>query len=197
MLHILRPSAKKMPKLVQKWRNKPLTYQEVGCTRLEKIPPGYNKDKHRILLGNGEQTFLAAKSAVQNWKMYDLGWMDVHRPLVPIKEGEVSVTFIKLFGIWFGAIPCRIVYTINENNSEKSLFGFAFGTIEDHPEIGEEKFVIEWDHSNDNVYYEVCAISRSGHFLTKCGYPVMRYLQNCFFRDTLQSMLRNSKTSDI
>ncbi|MEX2666700.1 DUF1990 domain-containing protein [Candidatus Uabimicrobium amorphum] len=182
-----------MPKLIEEWRSKPLTYTEIGCTRFEQVPPGYNKDKHRILLGKGESTFDKAKCAIQNWKMYDLGWMDVHRPVAPIQEGEVSVTFIKLFGIWFSAIPCRIVYTIDETNNNKSLFGFGFGTVQDHPEIGEEKFLIEWDHNSDSVYYEVCAISRSGHFLTKCGYPVMRCLQKRFFRDTLQSILRNSK----
>ncbi|WP_372369830.1 DUF1990 family protein [Candidatus Uabimicrobium sp. HlEnr_7] len=193
MLYILRPSPNKMPKLLKKWQKNPLTYSQVGCTKNEEVPKGFNKDKRRVLLGNGEDIFTKAKEALKNWKMYDVSWMDVHRPFAPLEKDETSVTFIKLFGIWFGAIPCRIVYTINECHNGVTYFGFAFGTVKDHPEVGEEKFVVEWHHQDDSVWYEVCAISKPGHFLTKCGYPVMRYLQGCFFRDTQKAMQRSVK----
>lgn len=195
MIHILRPAKEKMPKLIANWQSKAFTYKDVGFTKTKNTEPpqGFNLDRRRIVLGHGEQVFLKAKECVKNWKMYDVGWMDIHRPLPKIEEGAISVTFLKLCGIWFTAIPCRIIYTINEELPDKHQFGFGFGTIEGHPEKGEERFLVEWNKEDDTVHYEVYAISRSGHFLTKCGYPVMRYLQGCFFRDTQQAMLRGVK----
>ncbi len=189
MLYILKPSQKRIETLLQKWQDNPFSYKEVGCTREDPMPKGFHHDSRRIQLGCGEKIFLRGRSAIENWKMYDVGWIGLHSDEVPIKEGEISVTYLKLLGLHLTANPCRIIYTIDSTDDEVTRFGFAFGTVKDHPESGEERFVVEWFHHDDSVWYEVKAFSRPGHFLVWCGYPFARYLQRRFFRDTLEAVL--------
>jgi hypothetical protein len=96
---------------------------------------------------------------------------------------------------------CRIVYVIDEktdNSSENSYFsgppcyrfGFAYGTLEDHVEKGEERFLIEWIIETDEVYFDIFSYSQQNVWFTKLGYPVARYFQNCFGKDCLKLMLK-------
>ena len=193
MLHVFKPSSKKMPSLLEKWRKNSLNYKDVGGTKNSKMPYGYDHHLYRIQLGEGKETFERAKWAIENWKMYDLRWMKVHDDKVPIEEGQVSVTFLKICGIWFSANPCRIVYTVDETNDDVTTFGFAFGTVKDHPESGEELFTVEWNRKDDSVWYQVKAFSQPSFLVVWIGYPVVLYLQHKFFRDTQKAMLSFAK----
>ncbi len=53
----------------------------------------------------------------------------------------------------------------------------AYGTLTEHVEIGEERFIVEFDHESNEVWYDIFAFSRPGHMLVKIGYPYSRYLQ--------------------
>jgi uncharacterized protein (UPF0548 family) len=68
-------------------------------------------------------------------------------------------------------------------------FGFAYGTLQGHVESGEERFLIEWDRSDDSVWYDIVGFSRPNHFLTRLGYRVVRRTQKRFGRDSAASML--------
>ena len=69
-------------------------------------------------------------------------------------------------------------------------FGFAYGTLPGHAETGEERFLIEWDRTDNSVWYDVFAFSRPRHPLTRLGYPFARLTQNRFARQSAASMLR-------
>jgi len=79
----------------------------------------------------------------------------------------------------------RIVYVIDEPRK----YVFAYGTLAEHAESGEEWFGVEQrdDHS---VWYEVLAFSREKHLLAKIGYPFTRSLQRKFRRDSGLAMQR-------
>ena len=96
----------------------------------------------------------------------------------------------QLFGIWW-LNACRILYVIDESGPI-TKFGFAYGTLPDHAASGEERFLIEWDHADDVVWYDILAFSRSRHFLVRFGYPITRRVQKRFARDSTAAMSRAS-----
>jgi uncharacterized protein (UPF0548 family) len=69
-------------------------------------------------------------------------------------------------------------------------FGFAYGTLPEHAESGEERFLIEWDRGENSVWYDILAFSRPRHWLARLGYPLTRRLQARFRRDSAAAMLK-------
>jgi uncharacterized protein (UPF0548 family) len=71
---------------------------------------------------------------------------------------------------------------------EPRRFGFAYGTLPDHVESGEERFLLELA-DDGAVYYDIIAFSRPRHFLAKLAYPLVRRLQKRFGRNSAAAML--------
>lgn len=57
-----------------------------------------------------------------------------------------------------------------------------------HVESGEERFLIEWDRTINQVFYDILAFSKPNHMLTRLGYPFVRQRQNRFGRDSFASI---------
>ena len=74
----------------------------------------------------------------------------------------------RAIGVWWLS-ACKIVYVINESGPI-TRFGFAYGTLPDHAGTGEERFLIEWTHADNSVWYDILAFSRPNHFLARLGY---------------------------
>jgi uncharacterized protein (UPF0548 family) len=68
--------------------------------------------------------------------------------------------------------------------------GFAYGTLQDHAEAGEEIFEIAMSAETGEVTYRIRAVSRERALLAKLGFPVTRALQDRFRRDSVRAMLR-------
>jgi uncharacterized protein (UPF0548 family) len=164
-----------------------LTYRAVGATA-GTPPPGYAVDRTRIKLGEGEEVFAAAQAALERWNHFRLGWVKVCPPDTPIQAGRVVAVIARLFGLWW-LNACRIVYVVDEDGPVK-LFGFAYGTLPDHAESGEERFLIEWDRASGSVWYAILAFSRPRHVLAWLGYPLARRLQKRFARDSAAAMVQ-------
>jgi uncharacterized protein (UPF0548 family) len=86
------------------------------------------------------------------------------------------------------------VYLV-DSRSEVHRFGFAYGTLADHGEIGEERFTVEYDEVTGEVWYDLFAFSRPGPLLAKIGYPLGRYLQKSFAIDSKTAMLTAANCS--
>lgn len=87
----------------------------------------------------------------------------------------------------------RIVYIVDENplgDRAISRFGFAYGTLAEHAESGEERFTVEWNRDDNAVSYEILAFSRPKHAIAKLAYPLSRTVQKRFAHDSGQAMLR-------
>ena len=107
------------------------SYSAVGATA--KTPPaGYNVDHTRTKLGEGEQVFAAAKTALERWEHFNLGWVEACPSDTPIKEGQVVAMLARSFGIWW-LNPCRIITVLDEDGPVKR-FGFTYGTLPGHVE---------------------------------------------------------------
>lgn len=186
MFSLSKPSAAATASYLHQQRLSAYSYGNVGATRTERRPEGYrNIDHNRILLGHGAQTFERAKAALTTWKMFDIGWVQIAPSQSPIHEGVVVASVIRHLGFW-SLNAARIVYAFDEPRR----YGFAYGTLEDHSECGEERFMIEWNHDDDSVWYDLYAFSRPRHTLTRIGYPLARMLQRRFVHDSLQAMKR-------
>ncbi len=187
MLSLRKPSAESLRPFLEAQAKLPFSYAAVGATA--KTPPAdYAVDRTRIKLGEGEPVFQAAKAALRRWEQFQLGWVEAWSPDTPIRSGEVVAVMGHAFG-WWWSNACRIVYVVDESGPI-SKFGFAYGTLPGHVESGEERFLIEWDRSDDSVWYDILAFSRPNHLLTRLGYPLVRRLQKRFGRDSAAAMLR-------
>jgi uncharacterized protein (UPF0548 family) len=119
--------------------------------------------------------------------MLQLGWVEPCWPDATLREGELVGTLAHVCGLWIVNV-CRIVYLSETASEAGNEFSFAYGTLNGHVERGEERFRIEWHHADDSVWYEIVAFSKPGIWLTRVGYPFVRYQQRRFARDSLRVM---------
>jgi uncharacterized protein (UPF0548 family) len=183
MLTLLKPSRMQINQFLARQEGRPFSYPEVGRTR-DNPPAGYNVDHRRAQLGKGQTAFEAACAAVRRWEMFRQGWVELCWPDAPIASGTVVASLARAGGMWW-LNACRIVYVVDEKSPSRR-FGFAFGTLEDHAERGEERFMIEWD--GDVVWYDVLAFSRPRHWMARLGYPLARRAQKRFGLDAQAAM---------
>src|ERR1043165_2403267 len=182
MFTIREPSERDVAEFISSQRNLPFTYEEVGATNSTLPPSGYTVDHNRIQLGHGEATYHLAVEALRNWRQFDLGWVTVVPRGVAIEAGATVAVKARAFGTW-SLNACRVVYVVNEPRR----FGFAYGTLPDHVERGEERFLIEW-LPDDSVWYDILAFSRPTHPLVRLSFPLARMLQKRFARNSLIRM---------
>lgn len=187
MLSLRKPPAESIRPFLAAQANLSYTYSAVGATA--KTPPaGFVVDHTRTKLGQGEAVFQLAKAALQRWEQFQLGWVEAWSPDTPIQAGEVVAVMGRAIGLWW-LNSCRIIYVVDELGPTQR-FGFAYGTLPEHVESGEERFLIEWDRSDDSVWYDILAFSRPNHVLIRLGYPMVRRAQKRFARDSAASMLK-------
>ena len=176
------PSDETIRKFILSQHDLPFTYREVGATRSEAAPPGYNVDHNRIKLGDGEDVYLRAVAALRSWKQFDLGWVTIVPPHTPVEVGRTVAVQARTFGFW-SLSAARIVYVIEDEGPVKR-FGFAYGTLPNHVECGEERFTIE-RREDYSVWYDIYAFSHPQHPLVRLGSPIARKLQKRFAKESL------------
>lgn len=165
------------------------SYPSVGVSAFASAPAGHATDHNRIRLGYGERAWQQSVNAINSWQMFKMDWLQLCWPGVPIVEGSNVAILIRHFGFW-SLNAARIVYVISEESSLIRRYGFAYGTLLDHGESGEERFSVEW-HSRDNsVWYDLFAFSRPRAFAARLGYPLARWLQRRFREDSKAAMAR-------
>jgi uncharacterized protein (UPF0548 family) len=184
MFLLRQPSAETIRRFIASQKDLPFSYSEVGATQTA-APAGYNIDHNRIRLGEGRETFMRASDALSKWRHFELGWASVVPHGSPLQTGTTVAVQAHTFGFW-SLNACLIVYTINEDASVKR-FGFAYGTLPDHAERGEERFMIECLEDN-SVWYDIYAFSRPQKTIVKLGLPLARRLQQRFGQESLAAM---------
>ena len=149
---------------------------------------GYSCGHQRIRLGSQRDCYLRAKEALRQWQMFPPDFVDLIWPC-PIETGRVRVaTLFRAPGFWT-LNPCRIVYTVDIQD-EWERFGFAYGTVGRHLASGEELFVVEYNHADESVWYEIYCFSKVNHWLSVAAYPYLRLQQHQFRILSTQAMKR-------
>jgi uncharacterized protein (UPF0548 family) len=179
-----KPAPEFIREFLQAQENQSFSYAHVGASR-EQAPRGYDMDHHRVQLGSGEGIFEKARKTVQPWRMFSMPWLTLCWPNTPIEPDATVAILASHAGFW-SLNACRIVYVIEENGA-CDRYGFAYGTLPEHGERGEERFTVEYHGDDRSVWYEVYAFSRP-RLLTRMAYPYARLLQRRFARDSMNAM---------
>lgn len=183
MMLLRKPADARIRTFIEAQSSLPLNYAQVGATAGE-LPAGYATDHVRVRLGDGESVFAAAKAALQRWEEFQTGWTELYWPDTPVVAGQVVAVLARVFGVWT-LNACRVVYVVDE----PTRFGFAYGTLPDHAEAGEERFLIEQD-DHGAVWYDIRVFSRPNQFLARLAGPLAHRLQDRFRRDSAAAMAR-------
>jgi uncharacterized protein (UPF0548 family) len=186
MFYASRPIRNSIDAFLAAQQNQKFSYEEVGASRHE-APKGYTADHNRVQLGRGADTFERAKRAIQCWKMFEMAWISLCWPDTPIVPGANVAVVVSHLGFW-SMNACRIVYLIEEHGSLEK-YGFAYGTLPEHGELGEERFTVEFHPDDQSVWYDLYAFSRPTA-LARLAYPFTRRLQKRFARDSKSAMLK-------
>ena len=186
MLSFHAPSEKLIRDFLARQERASFSYSEVGLSR-EGKPAGYNLDHHRTLLGKGQEVFVTAVEALKRWEMFPAPWTRIVPTDALVQESATVAVLAHAFGCWW-LNACRIVYVLDESAPVRR-FGFAYGTLPDHVEYGEERFSVEW-RDDDTVWYDIRVFSRPRHWLARLAYPLTRRLQRRFVRESQEAMRR-------
>lgn len=184
MFFLRKPAPERIREFLHTQENQPFSYADVGASRRQ-APCGYDVDHHRIQLGSGPKVFARARVAIRHWRTFDISWITLCCPDTSIEVGSTVALLASHAGVW-SLNACRIVYLVDESG-DSERFGFAYGTLPEHGERGEERFTVEFHHADGSVWYDLYAFSRPRP-VARLAYPYARLLQRHFARDSMNAM---------
>ena len=183
MLPTLRePSERSIAALIASYADAPFSYAEVGTTR-GALPAGYEHAQVRFALGMGDDVFAAACDAIRSWRMFALGWVQLHGADQVPTPGVTVAPVAHVLGLWSVNVA-RVVYVVDE----PSQFGFAYGTLAVHAECGEELFLVGRE-ADGTVWYEIKVFSRPQLWWSRFAKPVVAARQRRFRQDSGAAMI--------
>ena len=185
MFFLRRPSERDIERFLAESRDLPLSYQPVGVVR--EGPQG-RYDEAIVAIGRGSDDFARARRALLEWRQFDLGWLDLFPRGASVEVGRVVAVRIRHAGLW-SLNGARVVY-VTGDGEHRHRFGFAYGTLTNHAETGEELFEVFLNETSSDVMYRIRAVSRPQAVLAAIGQPLVRLLQAKFRRDSAAAMRR-------
>ena len=181
-----RPSSKHIDRFLRESQDLPLSYGPTGIVTTDAVGTGI--DQMTVRIGHGTAAFERARAALLAWKQFDIGWMETFPRHAPVAVGTVVAVLIRHLGFW-SLNGCRVLYTVG-SPSDVSRFGFAYGTLTNHAESGEELFEVFIDPQTDEVMYRIRAKSWPQATLALVGQPIVRRLQERFRQHSAAVMKR-------
>ena len=98
------------------------------------------------------------------------------------QPGDVVAMMVRICGLWW-VNPCRILRRCDSATTH----GFVYGTLPEHAECGEEMFCVE-KRPDGSVWYVIRAFSHPRHWMAWLGFPLARWWQCRFVRDSQRRM---------
>ena len=186
-----RPSARKIEEFIQDSQSLPLSYDQIGVAKHS--PSDFKIDQASGVIGRGKTAFERARLALREWRHFELGWVEIFPKNASIEPGTTVAVLIHHF--WFWSLNgCRVLYELGDRLDDTN-FGFAYGTLTNHAEMGEEIFQVSISPGSEEVSYSIRAASKPRAALAWIGYPITRILQARFRRESLAAMQRALKTN--
>jgi uncharacterized protein (UPF0548 family) len=145
-------------------------------------------DEHVATIGHGDAAFVRAREALAHWKHFDVGWVEAFPERSPVQTGTVVAVLIRHLGCW-SLNGARVRYQV-QGGDDRPAFGFAYGTLVNHAESGEESFEVWLDRPTGDVRYRIRSVSRAQSVFAKAGPPLVRGLQARFRRESALAMMR-------
>ena len=185
MFLVRRPSSQQIARFIDGSRALPLSYQPEGLARSG--AHGFRVDEQIVPVGSGTTAFARAVTALTEWRHFELGWVELFPARPPVAPGTVVAVAIAHLGFW-SLNGCRVLYPTGEAGG--STFGFAYGTLTNHAESGEELFEVSLDRHTGEVSYRIRAVSRPRATLAWLASPYTRLLQARFRRESALAVRR-------
>ena len=186
MFLIARPTHTRIERFLNDSHNLALSYDPIGIVRQPSVlAPA---DEQVVTIGRGDEDFERARLALLGWEHFLLDWVNAFPSHASIEIGTDVAVLIRHFGFW-SLNGARVLYHVGDIHGHAS-FGFAYGTLTNHAESGEELFEVCIDQDNGDVTYRIRARSWPQHPLTVIGQPLVRLLRARFRRDSAAAMKR-------
>ena len=160
------------------------TYSDVGAILAGTPPDWFHHDHYETVLGYGPEAFQRAVVGLKAWQAHRLLGVRVFPKDQEICTGATVVVTLGTAMLAIAA-PCRIVSVIDG----QTRWGFAYGTLSDHPEQGEEAFVASMS-PDQTVRFEIEAFSRPSDPLVRLSGPIGRAVQKGGTRGYLRALKR-------
>jgi uncharacterized protein (UPF0548 family) len=173
------PTTAQLDVLIAHQKEQPTTYNRLNLK-------GFDHDDNCVYLGTGDDVWQAAKRAMAQWAMFPDGWARIYYQNPVFTEGAIVVMCARVFGVWW-LNASRILYVLNDDRQ----YGFAYGTLPNHVETGEELFKIS-KNEQDDIYFSLTAFSRPRFWPVRLTYPLSRIFQKKFVKDSLQKMKKQT-----
>ena len=180
-----RPSPQDIDRFLRAARELPLSYDPIGLAKQN--PAGFKVDEEDTIIGSGEAAFRRATQALVAWMHFAVGWVELFPRGAAISPGTDVAVLARHVGFW-SLNACRVVYSIG--GPDETEFGFAYGTLIEHVECGEEIFTIRFHPDSGDVSYLIRAASKPQAVLAKLGYPLTRAFQARFRHDSTAALRR-------
>ena len=111
--------------------------------------------------------------------MHNLAGVLAHQSQLEL--GQTAVLSTRTLGIWL-LFACRVTALVDE----PTQFGFTYATLPDHPEQGEETFMLFL--RDGTVDFSITANSRPGTTISRLAGPIGQLLQKRYTDRYLSAM---------
>ncbi|MDE9365497.1 DUF1990 domain-containing protein [Luteipulveratus sp. YIM 133132] len=150
----------------ERLRSLPLTYEPSA----DEVPdlPGRHTFRRTCQLRSDDLS--AAADALMAWRVHEAAGLGVEASTPAVAKDTVIRLTLGVRPLLVRA-PCRVVRVIED----VGRVGFAYGTLDGHPESGEELFLLE--RTPEGVSFTVAASSRPATMLARAGGPLTTGLQ--------------------
>ena len=184
-----RPSLATIDRFLCESQALPLSYGPIGIAKADTARQ--DLDDATVAIGRGKTDYERARAALMAWKQFDIGWVETFPRSAPVAAGTVVAVLIRHLGFW-SLNGCRVLYSVGSLD-DVARFGFAYGTLTNHAESGEELFEVFIDPQTDEVIYRIRAISWPQATIARVGQPIVRVLQERFRDHSAAAMKRATR----
>jgi uncharacterized protein (UPF0548 family) len=188
-----RPTRNVIDRFLRESQDLPLSYGPIGIVRTRTADQ--DLDEVTVTIGRGQADFERARAALLAWKQFDIGWVETFPPYAPVAVGTVVAVLIRHLGFW-SLNGCRVLYSVGSPDDD-ARFGFAYGTLTNHAESGEELFEVFVDPQTEDVVYRIRATSRPQARLARFGQPIVRVLQERFREQSAAAMRHATRGNSV
>ncbi len=130
--------------------------------------------------------FERSVQALRMWQPQKGAGVEVVPGDARVDENETVILLLRAAGLCAPA-PCRVVYVVDEADQ----FGFAYGTLPGHPEMGEVAFMVS--KAAEEITFRVLSFSRTVDPLARLGTPLTRWVQKRVTRQYLTALAQAAR----
>lgn len=175
-----------------RWSHQPASVIDTAAQ-----PDGWWRDQYDVLLTSGPGCAVAAeraRAAVLAYRIFPPERLIAALPGMTVAPGAVVVQGIRLGPL--GLITAvRVMTVFDRERDGQRRTGFSYVTLAGHPERGMMTCAVVEDARAGTLRFEIDALSRPGHWLTRLTAPLARRLQQASARAALAHMVAQAQAA--